>query len=1092
MERIRAGMQPVEVGRWTVPWLAAVFALAVVYFGAAKLGLLLASIHGNVSPVWPATGLAIGSLFLGGTRLWPGVAVGAFAANAATAVPLVAAAGICLGNTLEAVIGAWVARRSQQVFSRLGSLSRPAGLATASVLAPIMSATAGVASLGLAGTIPQSDLGTVWSTWWVGDALGSIVVAPLLVSLDNASRQPFQWSNQASFKLGALIACTLLTGWAVFFRPEGGVYLFAIFPVLLLAVGWFGSPGGKLTGLLISAISISAAMDGSGPFTGGTLNQDLLRLQLFLTSVATAALVLPAFRAAGNLLLPGTVLLVGWSVSGWLFSSLYSERLAADRAHFWESIKDAESYVAQRMTTYVDALRGGVSLFAASQSVEREEWRAYVNSLKLLDRYPGINGMGVIFPVKASGVSNFIAAVRADGATDFEVTDVPNVTRPPDSAAGREHYVITFIEPHLPNRQARGLDIASEINRRTAAELARDTGEPQMTKRITLVQDGQMRPGFLLYVPIYRKNLGMVTIADRRAGVKGWVYAPFITENFLKGVLGRQDRDLQLHFFEGQSLQTNDLLFSSTTNGSPPKGFDHVTTLQLAGQPFTLGWNRQPGSATSDMAGPLWGGTGLAFISLLLTGLVMNLQTTGRRATAIAATRTTELASTNARLHAEVVERQRTEVELVKAKEDAELANRELASANRQLADMIVRANELKLAAESASQAKSDFLATMSHEIRTPLNGVMGFTDVLMDSNLDPQQREWLKTIQSSGQTLLALISDILDFSKIEAGMLVLERIPFSPAVAARDVVRLLSARAAEKQLSFSLECDGALPEFVLGDPARFKQVLMNFAGNAIKFTQRGSVIITLRWQTESDEHGELKAAVSDTGIGIPREKQTSLFQKFTQADSTTTRKFGGTGLGLAICKRLVESQNGSIGLDSEASRGSTFWFTLPLAISATGPQNTAFFTRTPVSPVQVTAPQGNRPGAVQRVLLAEDTAVNQKLAVHYLEKLGCTVDLAVNGREAVRRASETDYALILMDCQMPEMDGFEACAAIRNAEREERRVPIIALTANAMQGDHERCLAAGMNDYLSKPFRIDDLRRVLEQWAQITPNVSP
>lgn len=1066
--RIRSALT--QAGCRAVPWPLAALALAVLYFGAARLGLLLASVHGNVSPVWPATGLAVGGLLLCGVRLWPGVALGALAANALTPISLATAAGISVGNTLEALAGVWLVTRCGRVFVRLGDLATPAALMVASVFAPVVSATMGVASLVMAGTIPESALGTVWWTWWVGDALGAMAVAPLLLALGEKGRKSHHWNAPAVAKAATLMTGTTLVCWAVFFRPQGAPFLFAIFPVLLVAVAWFGSSGVKLTGLLISTIAIGAAFAGSGPFSGGTLNLDLLRLQLFLTSVAVVALVLPTFRAAGSLLLPGAVLLLGWSLSGWLFSSLHRERLTVDQSQLTDLIRDVEHDIRQRMTLYSDALRGGVSLFAASKFVERAEWRAYVDSLRMVERYPGINGMGVVLSVPASGISNVLAAVRADEAPDFSIHAVPNVSPPPDPPSGRELFVIVFVEPLAPNRQALGLDLASEINRRVAAEAARDTGEPRMTRRIVLVQDGRKRPGFLLYVPIYRKNAPVRNEAERRAALEGWVYAPFVTEEFHKGVLRQHDQELQLQVFEGRSVHTNDLLFASGAGEDGVKGIERATTMELAGQVFTLGWSRRPGAMTPDFAGPLWAGTSSALVSLLLAVLVMNLQTTGRRAAAIATTRTAELQATNARMQAEIGERLRAEAELVQAKEAAELANR----------------------------AKSDFLATMSHEIRTPMNAVLGFTDVLMDSKLTAEQHEWVRTIQSSGQTLLTLINDILDFSKIEAGMLVFEKVAFSAPAAAGDVIRMLSSKSAEKHLELDLAADPAVPQYVAGDPARFKQVLFNLVGNALKFTTQGGVHVGVGWRGEAEERGVLKVSVRDTGIGIPPEKQAQLFQKFTQADSSTTRKFGGTGLGLAICKRLVELQGGVIGLESRPGQGTTFWFELPVSVSATAPEETAFFTRPaavvpqdtsrPPTAARAAAPA---PGA-RRILLAEDTLVNQKLALHLLGKIGCVVDLATNGREAVQMARATDYDLILMDCQMPELDGFEAAAEIRRTEHDGHRVPIIALTANVMQGDREKCLAAGMDDYLSKPLRQPELWRVLEQWAGLKPAVAP
>jgi len=381
---------------------------------------------------------------------------------------------------------------------------------------------------------------------------------------------------------------------------------------------------------------------------------------------------------------------------------------------------------------------------------------------------------------------------------------------------------------------------------------------------------------------------------------------------------------------------------------------------------------------------------------------------------------------------------------------------------------------EAKEAAELANQAKDHFLANVSHELRTPLNGVLGMNEQLIESGLSEQQLEMARLVQESARGLLTVVNDILDLTRIESGKLTIERVPFQLRALVQQSVALCETEALRKNLPVKASFSSGLGDCYIGDATRIKQILLNYLANAVKFTQAGEIRISAH--AEVGDHGtELHLMVSDSGPGIALEAQSKLFLPFSQIDDSSTRRNGGVGLGLAICKRLAELMGGRVGVVSAPDKGSTFWVSVPVELLS--------------QPIQIAPQNGLLDGRTNgRVLLVEDNLINQRVASGALRKLGWEADVAGNGKAAIDLFQKSDYSLVLMDCQMPELDGYAATKQIRRWEdlKGREHVPIIALTAHAMSGDKERCLEAGMNDYLAKPFGFEELRQALERWATI------
>ncbi len=857
-------------------------------------------------------------------------------------------------------------------------------------------------------------------------------------------------------------------------------------------------------------------------------------------------------------------LLIGLALMGGLvFTALFlfmrDMAVQKEQAIFERAAEERLDTVETNITLTIDNLVTASAFFDAARTVQRGEFARLVDPI--IARNPAIQALEWIPRVPLAQRPAVEAAARRDGFA-FAFTEHGPAGMVPTGPRA-EYYPVYYVEPYKGNEKALGYDLASNPTRRAALEGAAASGRLLATARITLVQETGDQYGFLVFRPVYQGGADLSSEAARRRALRGFTLGVFRLGDIVEKV-GRQarlkpDPQLRLAIFDHDAPAGTRLLY--------PKGasFDALTdlpptlrvakTLMVAGRPWDVVAYR---AAPIALSGEVWL---VPFLGALLAMVLA------------------------AYLRQNVVKR-------------GLLAE--------------------KLAAEKAHRTKSQFLATMSHEIRTPMNGITGMVGLLLDTPLSAEQQRFATTIRVSAESLLTVLNDILDISKLEAGRLDMEETPFDVLTLVEGVVDILAPRAAEKDLALTYDLEADARGLYLGDGGRLRQILLNLAGNAIKFTERGEVRLRLSARPEGEGRKRLFFSVKDSGVGIPDEAKPRLFTMFTQADASTARKFGGSGLGLAICKRLVEQMEGTIGFESTEGRGSSFYFSVPLrCLEATGDiedlsraleglsvlvvddnavnrevfrhRLTAWGARVaeapdawsaieavrqgldggdpphvvlcdhhmpcmsgldlamllradaranaiafvlatsdtggavlPVSseacrnltllkpvheralldclrgcrakpaPAPAPAPAGSSstlappPSAPPHglfILVAEDNVINQEVAVGLLERLGHQAEVAGDGREAVRLVRANSYDLVLMDMQMPEVDGLEATRQIRALPPPKGRLPIIAMTANALPGDRAACLAAGMDDYVAKPIGRQALAELLQRW---------
>ena len=637
---------------WSLPYLLAVGVGALAYFALAKLGFRFSSAELGVSPVWPASGLAVALIRLGGRRMWPAVFIGALAPSILGPAPDAAFIS-AIGSTLEAVVGAMILNRLVGRYSENFILARVLGIVLAALWATLIGTAIGIGALFLLGPLTAENLGEAWFTWWVGDALGILIVTPAMFALRSryASKLAPRPTLTKICALATAIACVLMLSRIGGYAAVG---IFLAFPVVLLAGHWFALRGATWSVLAIAIPLSVITATGVSPFSEPALNDSLLNMQAFLAVLAIVSLMFADLKPL-ELKLPVTVLTVGVLVAAGAFVIERRDAAHLDDVRFNQLIQTASDHLRQRMAIYTNGLRAGASMYQASERVTRQEWHDFAASMALIERYPGIRGIGVAVPVKPDHLQEFLVWERFDGAPDLQLKSIPGV--PNARQPGDDHFVMLYLEPvtSAGAKSVLGIDMSTEEKRRTAAVTARDSGQPSITRQIELSQSHQ--PGFLYFLPVYEGTEPMSTVQQRRDRLRGWIVAPFITENFFSAALADLADQIHGEVFEGDAADADRFLLSTFPGGSAAargSGWHTITQLSLVDKVFTIRWYPGAGFAPESRRDAVLVSCTIVLLAMLLAALIANLQSLRQRATGIAEDMTKALNASNERLKAAI------------------------------------------------------------------------------------------------------------------------------------------------------------------------------------------------------------------------------------------------------------------------------------------------------------------------------------------------------------------------------------------------------------------------------------------------------